>query len=860
MSSFQLQYDDPGKPQLSSPPPWLRDKLTPPLTMRSSESPVSCHDDGEMGASPILDGSYQMKIETEFPANNSSPKMKHVEVFYRTSRSHSNSPHSSRSPSNTSIHSNRSSKERELSLNKDNKEGANGFKHEAHAVDDSPPVKLRSKVKVTHSPDKSATTTPDASPGKELLKLKDSFEMQFSPNKSDIAWLTRKFDEYSDDESSKHISMASSISVNEILENGLDQIETPIDDTFNIDNFPIFRSSLEKLNFESTPIREEFRIKPDLSSPNQFQLDMVPGRENESIPVEDLTTTKVEDENSVNEENLQDVENMKALRPDSLELLQSTPSTNGNAGHEDSSDGEPTPTNTLTRNKKLGQRSCSKGQRSDEVVQEYNSSHSNNEVNDDRNGMVAKSEMLSLQSATYLEKSQSSSNAQSPQTFDNKLPPRPPKPPRSSLGQSGANVPSNSKDEKKVASDLRSLPSSADYAAAASTVVADGSAVVFCSHQVAGMATNGKSSFSSPDISSGSDKSEDSPNGTATTAKVLVLPKQQSLSSNSGSEKSVGRDDGYSTMSSSDAQPDIMEKFTEANKQQNNNGGFLVPLVSKKEEVLTETRQEPSATSEPIRKDSNNQIEDALVDSGIFHVRRDSIGSITSNSSIESSSIGKVKDIKAYFECEAQKQRKLESINKTSQSCAQSAVASESRVPPAVPPKPPRRSMNVAQVPNQTHHQSIEQYPYQRDTLHDSNTPAENLPDLYIDEEVLNNAAFNSSDHNKSDSCLFRLRKRKQQHKRRHRSVPKPSLSCADIVDHDRQLAMHRTNSDPSLDVYAGLDKVHHHREQGEGHSNSSSSRCSPERQGAGCQGRVSDLEDLDNLSMKGNPRVSTSD
>ena len=93
--------DSPGKPQMSSPPPWLKEKLDrqtdnrrssrsstespssvpSPTTSLSSNSPTTgtgpiTHDPPMSQSSPAL----QTKIETEFPANNSSPKIKHVNV------------------------------------------------------------------------------------------------------------------------------------------------------------------------------------------------------------------------------------------------------------------------------------------------------------------------------------------------------------------------------------------------------------------------------------------------------------------------------------------------------------------------------------------------------------------------------------------------------------------------------------------------------------------------------------------------------------------------------------------------------------------------------------------------------------
>ncbi|XP_041373996.1 serine-rich adhesin for platelets-like [Gigantopelta aegis] len=104
MCSDYMFDDSPGKPQMSSPPPWLKEKLDKqtddrrssrsstesPSSIPSSASPVRSlsssstptttvpppQDRHRSKSSPAL----QIKIETEFPVNNSSPKIKHVNV------------------------------------------------------------------------------------------------------------------------------------------------------------------------------------------------------------------------------------------------------------------------------------------------------------------------------------------------------------------------------------------------------------------------------------------------------------------------------------------------------------------------------------------------------------------------------------------------------------------------------------------------------------------------------------------------------------------------------------------------------------------------------------------------------------
>ncbi|CAL1535861.1 unnamed protein product [Lymnaea stagnalis] len=86
MCSEMLGDDSPGKPQLSSPPPWLRGKLGASVEGDTSPSSTS----STSTASPTTpDGKelLQTKIETEFPATNSSPKVKHISVYASRTRS-----------------------------------------------------------------------------------------------------------------------------------------------------------------------------------------------------------------------------------------------------------------------------------------------------------------------------------------------------------------------------------------------------------------------------------------------------------------------------------------------------------------------------------------------------------------------------------------------------------------------------------------------------------------------------------------------------------------------------------------------------------------------------------------------------
>ncbi|XP_076450617.1 uncharacterized protein LOC143286749 isoform X2 [Babylonia areolata] len=108
MFSETIFEDAPGYPQMSTPPPWLRDHLELPLddeislsSSSASGSPSSPGQPthpclqaiGKARPSPSASSAVipvpgpTTKIETEFPATNASPKMKHVSVSERGTRS-----------------------------------------------------------------------------------------------------------------------------------------------------------------------------------------------------------------------------------------------------------------------------------------------------------------------------------------------------------------------------------------------------------------------------------------------------------------------------------------------------------------------------------------------------------------------------------------------------------------------------------------------------------------------------------------------------------------------------------------------------------------------------------------------------
>ena len=91
----------------------------------------------------------------------------------------------------------------------------------------------------------------DASPGQELLKLTDSFNEKYTINQHDgLPHIHNMLESDSDSDSPSqcqlnHYSMASTVSLNELLEHGFDEIQTPTEDHFSSDNFGFGESEEE---------------------------------------------------------------------------------------------------------------------------------------------------------------------------------------------------------------------------------------------------------------------------------------------------------------------------------------------------------------------------------------------------------------------------------------------------------------------------------------------------------------------------------------------------------------------------------------------------------------------------------------
>ena len=238
--------------------------------------------------------------ETEFPADNTSPKMKHTSPFNSPTSSESMlSPHSQQNPAINGVEEGYklTVKSPTPSFASPLIQSSNGYltnpqdeqmrrrnegQAEALLPDSSSsrpkPVKLYLNGRPGTSSSlerKSAKGKPEVSPGKELLKMSDAFNEKLlleDKGGGGMPKIGDFLDSDSDDSEasrplSKNLSMASTMSLNELLEKGLENISTPIDENFSIDNFQIFDSD-EEGDFKD-PIE---RMKLTLSKGNKDTL------------------------------------------------------------------------------------------------------------------------------------------------------------------------------------------------------------------------------------------------------------------------------------------------------------------------------------------------------------------------------------------------------------------------------------------------------------------------------------------------------------------------------------------------------------------------------------------------------------
>ena len=257
--------------------------------------------------------SQRTKMETDFPIDTTSPKVKHTTGPNVPSSSSTKICDSSKEDKNNS----------NLSVEKFTKD-----------------QKEKESLKVDV-----ATKSDDVSPGQELLKLVDSFTEKYVIDKNDglphikpqvapsgaqiqsSQQMALLESDSEDSEDSSHplshdFSCASTVSLNELLEKELDEMETPGDEDFSVNNLPIYM--VEDISID------DFEGFADIGQPKQIYDQCLVERKFEikdgvlvarSMPREEALAKKQSNNNSIFE-NHNDTGTPSPERPTSLKLGQ----------------------------------------------------------------------------------------------------------------------------------------------------------------------------------------------------------------------------------------------------------------------------------------------------------------------------------------------------------------------------------------------------------------------------------------------------------------------------------------------------------------------------------------------------------
>ena len=257
--------------------------------------------------------SQRTKMETDFPIDTTSPKLKHITVPNVPSSSSTKICDSSKEDKNNS----------NLSVEKFTQD-----------------LKQKESLKVDV-----ATKSDDVSPGQELLKLVDSFTEKYVIDKNDglphikpqvapsgaqtqnAQQMALLESDSEDSEDSSHplshdFSCASTVSLNELLEKELDEMETPGDEDFSVNNLPIYM--VEDISID------DFEGFAEIGHPKQIYDQCLVERKFEikdgvlvarSIPREEALAKKQSNNNTILE-NHNDTGTPSPERPTSLKLGQ----------------------------------------------------------------------------------------------------------------------------------------------------------------------------------------------------------------------------------------------------------------------------------------------------------------------------------------------------------------------------------------------------------------------------------------------------------------------------------------------------------------------------------------------------------
>ena len=813
---LQSQSEDTlGKPEMSSPPPWLREKVnfnfgsptnsseqTPSLSNLDHSQMVSpTSPSPEHPLSPLLKDIvgrlqeeqnptrtsdetvpkeicsehplYHMELETEFPVNNASPKLKHV-YHSRHSGVVSVKPANDRqtqgrtlteAPSRGANSSSAESGEKNvlpvLNNDKDSLNRAQQSQQPIRLVhnqshDPSEPVlhnkshdsasPIRLVAAESQSEEAARSASPQScdpatqidqviSPGQELLKLADSFHEKFLVNEKDGLPRIQNnlFDTDSEEEGSSRpisnaFSAASTVSLNELLERELDEMETPNDEGFSLDALPIFEALSAKYEKHVAKLSSDMAANQDEGDENcqrdpacdwsASRLSKSSSQSESSVQSQRLVVSPGGESLVLNNGKVSNTSSPSMQRPNTLHLGQQDE--NSDSSSESDSD-LPTPNDAqsleCTRLKNqidsTNKAKCKiPSPKQSLATSPKHKFHNLSKSNTSLKGCMKENHPLKL----YNVQSPPGSNEEILEKFKRQPPKTKPKPSiknrfrRKSQGD-------GKETESKTKSPSETRPE------------VDGRECVEEEKQMMG---NGEKSRRNNLVNTvGVQESTDSadPMTSSCSSGSPDSAMQQSFSSSSSSDNTLSdkpscRDDGYLSnstisMSSTDIPGDghlgsLVQTLSAAaqgsqsrskqplfrRRSQPQSGTGLEPHSETEAEALTRRRSEPqydntNMNANPSDAGSQNKIGIVQIDSALWdvnvkamqslpvglnlgvHGSRDSVASNVSQASIESNPIGRVRDIKAFFESKVDE--KLRSKIQQAEKC-QNAQMSESNL------------------------------------------------------------------------------------------------------------------------------------------------------------------------------------
>lgn len=508
------------------------------------------------GTKALPNVSALAKIETEFPANNGSPKIKHV--GYVVEENNESMADVSDRDLGTKLPV-MSPSEMELRT--------------------SPKMEYMDRLSKRALTVAKTCSENDTSPGKELLKLSDSFTDKFLLDDQNglPAIQHMMFDSESEESDafvdSQMYSMASTMSLNDILEKELDTMETPLDDDFSVDNFVMYdASSLQPCQNLASLCKSPTNQKDN----------------NEQAQV--LNNAVVMNNGQLDKNRTSTNNNHQLQRPNSLKLEHQLSRTidqiNEYFKSSDSSAEDDTPTNTVYRGSKPSDNSSAV-------------SHSSN---------VSSSTLNGAMDLSHAENADQTIETAAKNTF--LKPPVKPKPHLAKTAvtkEAGKNCRVNDKQKNALVE-------------VNGTQVVNGVSKLGVNHQKTEL-------MSSSQCSNSSTSSGETPDSAM----------QKSFSSSSGSsfqstigERQSSKDDGYCSNSAVSV-PAVADNVVSLEVQQNDCRSSTPSTDSSLDASAMDFSRSPNSI-------------------GVSRVRNDSMTSSTSTSSVESNSLGRVRDIKAYWE------------------------------------------------------------------------------------------------------------------------------------------------------------------------------------------------------------------